>query len=290
MKFEAKQIPEGINTSPDHPLKDLITLLAGIGLFLLIAMLLLFALSDYLVRFIPVEAEQEWFTEQRLDFVRSETPNTTKTSAVEAYLGQLVAQLNSKQEAPLQYTIKLIDTDMPNAFITPGGHIFVTTELLRYVNSENALAMVIAHEMAHQVHRHPIRSMGRGIVIALALMMFTGVDGSEWVTEILTNSINLGLLAYSREQERQADDTGLQMLVSFYGHAGGSDYFFAQLQKLDKREHSALGQYLETHPAIHERIEFLREFDSEDQQQLQPLDPSVASLLDSITKPEPGKG
>lgn len=281
MKFVAKQIPEGINTSSEHPLKELFILLAGVGLLVLAAFLLLMTLSDYLVRFIPLEIEQQWFNSSRLDFIQQQD-QSPEAIAVEKYLQKLVQQLNDSQAEKINFSIQLIDSDVPNAFITPGGHIFVTAELLRYVNSENALAMVIAHEMAHQYHRHPIRSMGRGIVIAVAFMMFAGVDGSEWVTDILANSINLGLLAYSRDQEREADKTGLELLTGYYGHPAGSSYFFQQLNAKDEFNQSGLTEYLSTHPNTIERVEYLSQFDSDKYNQQVPLPASVHRLLESL--------
>lgn len=280
MKFVAKQIPEGINTSPDHPLRELFILMLGAVFFLAIAFIILMLLSDFLVRYIPVETERQWFSESRLPFFERDTPAEEIIQA-EQYLAQLVEQLNPSPTESAQFTIRLMESDVPNAFITPGGHIFVTTELLKFVNSENALSMVLAHEMAHQIHRHPIRSMGRGIVIAVALMIFTGVDGSEWVSEILAESINLGLLAHSREQEREADTTGLQLLTDYYGHSGGSSYFFAQLNQHEQFQQTGLSEYLSTHPNTDERLAYLQQYES-DSEELIPLPVVVRRLLGSV--------
>ena len=283
MKFVAKQIPEGINTSADHPLKELFILLLGAGFFVALAFLVLVLMSDFLVRYIPVDTERQWFSESRLSFLQRDTPADEVLHA-EQYLAQLVERLAPPDSNPDHYTIRLMEGDEPNAFITPGGHIFVTTELLRFVNSENALAMVVAHEMAHQIHRHPIRSMGRGIVIAVALMIFAGVDGSQWVSEILAETINLGLLAYSRDQEREADQTGLKLLTDYYGHAAGSSYFFSQLNQQDKFRQTGLSEYLSTHPNTDERLAFLQQYDSDDNAPLTPLPVSIQRLQKSGTE------
>jgi len=283
MKYVARQIPEGINTSPEHPLKELLLLLSGATLLLVIVFLILMLLSDLLVRYIPEETERQWFSASRLSFLQQESPSNDMI-AVEHDLARLVQQLDPAQTEPARYSIRLTESDLPNAFITPVGHIFVTTELLRLVNSENALSMVIAHEMAHQIHRHPIRSMGRGVVIAVALMIFTGVDGSEWVTEILAKSINLGLLAYSRDQEREADSTGLQLLTRYYGHASGSSYFFSQLHQRQEFSQTGLSEYLSTHPNTDQRLLFLQQFEKQQSAPLTPLPDSIKRLLESTSK------
>jgi predicted Zn-dependent protease len=279
MKFVAKQIPEGINTSQEHPLKELFILLIGVAVVLGSIVLVLLLVADSLVRFIPLETEREWFSTSRLSVLMQENPSN-EALEVEKYLTQLVENLAPAAFDPNQFTIQVVDSDLPNAFITPGGHIFVTTELFRHVNSENALSMVIAHEMAHQIHRHPIRSMGRGIVIAVALMMFTGVDGSEWVTQLLSQSVNLGLLSFSREQEREADATGLKLLSDYYGHAAGSSYFFAQLNQNSEFRQTGLKEYLSTHPNTDERLAYLKQHDV-DNTALIFLPGSIRRLLDS---------
>ena len=284
MKFVAKQIPEGINTSKENPLKELFILLIGTTVALAAVVLVLVLLSDSLVRFIPLETEREWFSASRLSFLQQENP-PDEVLEVEKYLAQLVQNLTPATSDPDLYSIKLVHSDLPNAFITPGGHIFVTTELFRHVNSENALSMVIAHEIAHQIHRHPIRSMGRGIVLAVALMMFTGVDGSEWVSQLLSNSINLGLLTFSRDQEREADATGLKLLTDHYGHAAGSSYFFARLNENREFQQTGLKEYLSTHPNTDERLAFLQQYDV-DSTPLIPLPDSIQKLLHSVKEPD----
>jgi predicted Zn-dependent protease len=283
MKYVAKQIPEGINTSPEHPLKELFLLLSGAGVLLVIVFLILMLLSDLLVRYIPEQTERQWFSESRLSFLQQESSLDTAI-AVDHDLARLVKQLNPPESDPARYSIRLIESDTPNAFITPGGHIFVTTELLHLVHSENALSMVIAHEMAHQIHRHPIRSMGRGVVIAVALMIFTGIDGSEWVTEVLANSINLGLLAYSRDQEREADRTGLQLLTAYYGHASGSSDFFSHMKQQQSVSQSGLSEYFSTHPNTDQRLLLLQQHEAKEPAELTPLPDSIRHFIDSVTQ------
>lgn len=281
MKFEAKQIPEGINTTKEHPLKELGILLAGIVGILIVTSTVLIMASDYLLGFVPIEVEEKWFTQSQLEILNSKAPNT-QVKAVENYLTQLVEKLKPEQENSPRFTIQLTSDDSPNAFITPGGHIFVTTGLLRHVNSENALSMVLAHEMAHQYHRHPVRGLGRGIVVAMSLMVVAGVDGSSWVSDIAANSISLGLLAFSRKQEREADEVGIQLLAAHYGHTGGATEFFKQLVQNKDSTQSGFSEYLSTHPATTDRIEFLSSYPSKKITDLIQLPSEVISLRESL--------
>ncbi len=287
MEFEAKQIPEGINTSQEHPLKEFIILLAGVATLVAIAFFILMLLSDYLVQYIPLEKEQQWFSSSTMSsFIKQTT--TSEEKSVNEYLLKLVNQLDPTPSDPSHYSIQLIDEESPNAFITPGGHIFVTSGLLSLVNSENALAMVIAHEMAHQIHRHPIRSLGRGMVIGMVAMIFTGIDGSEWASQMLASTFNLGLLAYSRDQEHEADKTGLQLLVDYYGHSAGSRYFFSQMMQHKEYKHSKLTEYLSTHPNTEDRLKYLQQHVIDEDAQLTPLPDFIKAYVSqdhSITPP-----
>ncbi len=270
MEFEAKQIPEGINTSQEHPLKEFFILLTGVAFLVGIVFFILVLLSDYLVRYIPLEKEQQWFSSSTMASFSDQNTSPEELS-VNEYLLKLVNQLDPATSGSSYYSIQLIHEESPNAFITPGGHIFVTRGLLSLVNSENALAMVIAHEMAHQIHRHPIKSLGRGMVIGMVAMIFTGIDGSEWASQMLTNTFNLGLLAYSRDQEREADQTGLQLLVDYYGHSAGSQYFFTQMMQNSEHQQSKLSEYLSTHPNIEDRLKYLEQHAVNENAELTPL-------------------
>jgi beta-barrel assembly-enhancing protease len=281
MEFEAKQIPEGINTSQEHPLKEFFILLTGVAFLVGIVFFILVLLSDYLVQYIPLEKEQQWFSSSTMASFSDQNTSPEELS-VNEYLLKLVNQLDPSTSESSYYSIQLIDEESPNAFITPGGHIFVTSGLLSLVNSENALAMVIAHEMAHQIHRHPIKSLGRGMVIGMVAIIFTGIDGSEWASQMLANTFNLGLLAYSRDQEREADQTGLQLLVDYYGHSAGSQYFFTQMMQNSEHKQSKLSEYLSTHPNIEDRLKYLEQHAVNENAELTPLPEFINKYIPRI--------
>lgn len=124
-----------------------------------------------------------------------------------------------------QWTVHVIDSPMVNAWVSPGGHIFVCTGLLKAIGrDDNSLAFVLAHEMGHTLARHHAEkttlemlkglhktflwglaaTMGAdvfgGILIATALM------GAEAATDVAVS------LPYSRAMEREADDLGMRIL------------------------------------------------------------------------------
>ncbi len=278
MKYTPKTIPEGINTSTEHPLREFALLTSGVIAAVLLLILIASLLSDYLVRFIPVEKESEWLSADVMQQSVDDETASPEQRTVEAYLQSLTEQLGDDEHRNYIFTTRVIHEPTPNAFVLPGGHIFVTSGLLSMVSSENALAMVLGHEMAHQYHRDPIRSLGRGIVIVLALIAVSGADAGDLVQSFIADAANIGQLAYSREQEADADKTGVELLMRRYGHAGGATEFFRALND-DRIYDSATPFFLRTHPGTVDRIEFLRRYEMERQVPLKPLPDIVGKYL-----------
>lgn len=255
MDYEPKIIPEGINTSREHPLREFFVLVGGISLVVVILTFVLAASADFLLGYIPVEKENQWFANNS-----AASPSAEETSLeieVEAYLQQLSERLRDPSRPEFRFKLNLIEDSMPNAFVMPGGHIFVTSGLLDAVDSENGLAMVVAHEMAHQYHRHPLRSLGRGVVVSLALIAISGVDGSGLAQQFVGSAAVLTHLNFSRDQEREADATGLELLLRHYGHSVGAAEFFVAVRALPMAD-AEPPVFLNTHPGIDERIEMLQ--------------------------------
>ena len=264
MKYEAKVIPEGINSSKHNPLKELL-LLTSASLAIIIGIILLLTfLTDYLVGFIPPETESRWFDSNLIDFETSafEQSKVEEFSQSEQYLNNLVKQLRQEEYQNFEFTVTVIEDEHPNAFIIPGGHIFITNTLFDYVDSENGLAMVLSHEMAHQYRRHPLRSMGRGVIIGLALTALLGSDTGEWIQNYFFEVVTISQLAFSREQEREADNIAIQNLIYHYGHAQGAAEFFLKINSI-KDIQGPLPTFYQSHPGTEERIEFITLFQNQ---------------------------
>ena len=264
MKYQAKVIPEGINSSKHNPLKELLLLTSAALAVIIAIILVLTLLTDYLVGFIPPETESRWFDSNPIDFESStiERPEEEKFRQSELYLMGLVRQLRQPEYRNFEFRVTIIEDDHPNAFIVPGGHIFITSALFNYVDSENGLAMVLSHEMAHQYRRHPLRSMGRGVIIGVALTALLGSNTGEWVQNLLFEAVTISQLAFSREQEREADSIAIQSLIKHYGHAQGATEFFIKIKSI-KDIQSSLSTFYQSHPGTEERINFITQFENQ---------------------------
>lgn len=283
MEYEPKVIPEGINTSTEHPLRELFVLIIGLGLVIVIVTGFLVVSTDFLIQYIPLEKENGWIAKDILNDGKQPNPDASTAAEVEAeqYLQQLVEQLRYKDKPDYKFTVQLLSSDLPNAFVLPGGHIFVTAGLLDVVESENGLAMVLAHEMGHQYHRHPLRSLGRGIVISLALMVISGTESDTLVQSFVGNAAVLTSLSFNREQEREADKMAVDLLIKHYGHASGSGEFFEAMKEQLAVESEA-PEFLSTHPGIDERLELLRTHGRQSSGDVTPLPGVFGRYLEAI--------
>ena len=260
MKYTPKLPPEGINTSKENHLKEFAILTGGVLGLVLITVAILGLLANYLVSYIPIEFENEYFASQ---FVEHPVEKG-KHHKTEIWLNQRVNEMrthySSEEEDKFRFNVRVVEMKEANAFVFPGGNIGVTTGLLDLMETENGLAMVLAHEMAHQYKRHPLRSMGRSVVIGLTLMVFTGMDNNDLVSSLIGNTAMLEQLAFSREQESEADAIGVELLQKTYGHADGASEFFQKMR--DKKENRyAPPAFLSTHPDVENRVLTLQEME-----------------------------
>jgi len=252
-EYRNPELPEDVNNSDDHPLRSFFALA---GSALLIAGAAVAALAFFggeFAGFLPYRSEAALIE----PYAQRYPP---REHVVESYLQTVADRLSKHMTLPEGMAIRVhyVDDPVVNAFATLGGHVAVFRGLLERVPDENVLAMVIAHEIAHAQHRHPIRSLGRGIAFSAAVSVVSASTGSRVADSVLGTSGMLTLLTFSRAQEEEADETGIAALVLAYGHAGGATDTFQVLQKA-AREHRGAEppKFLSTHPLSEQRIERL---------------------------------
>ncbi len=250
LEYSNPEIPEGINTTPVHPLKEFIVLAGGVLLLIAVAAIILVLLAEFIALRIPFEVEQELVRpyEARLQ-------SDKQYRNIEDYLNQLAGKLARAQDLPDNMRIQVHYTDdaTVNAMATLAGHIFIFRGLLEKLPNENALAMVLAHEVAHIKLRHPIMGLGKGVVIGLAASTVAGLSGRSLAGNVLGEAGLLTILNFTREQEHDADMAALEALYKRYGHIAGAEDLFIVFQRLPESKHTGPG-FLMSHPQLDERM------------------------------------
>jgi predicted Zn-dependent protease len=140
----------------------------------------------------------------------------------------------------------------------PGGLIFVTSGLLDQAESENELAFVLAHELGHFRNRDHLRGIGRGVAFALVVGAL-GLGGSGGAAQLAAASGGLATRGFDRDQERDADRFGLEVVQAEYGHVAGAWDFFERLPEPGSVVEKQIVHYLAIHPLSEDRIDALRE-------------------------------
>ena len=233
MKFENPELPEGVNVSHEHPLKEFSQLLLGVLVCVIVFLIVLHYSAQYLVKYIPFRYEVAMIERMGL-FQESDVPLHEKRQ--QAQLQALVDQLSNVmlEGEDVDIVVHYSNQDVVNAFATLGGHILIYQGLLDQLNSEQALAMVLAHEIAHVRLRHPISSLSKGLTLVTFSALITGVTGSSEAELLINSSNNLGLLTFSREQERQSDLLAAKAIHTYYGNIAGAKDLFATFEALQQ--------------------------------------------------------
>lgn len=250
MKFTPKQLNENVNVSKIHPLIELCWLVGGLLLIAALLFLSLSVLTDWAVSNTPIKVEN-WLGGKALhQFPAKQHP------ALQQRLQQLLASL--PDDSPLlQYDFRvfLSQTDEINAVALPGGNIVLFSGLLEQLESENELAMILAHELGHFAHRDHLRGLGRGLGLAVASVLLLGKDSAA--SSVVANALLTFQVRYSQAQESAADQFGLELLVARYGHAGGSSDFF---RRMAKTAGSSIPYLLASHPHPDARVKQLEQW------------------------------
>lgn len=223
-------------------------MIAGVLIITLVISLSL----DWLVKYIPFAYETQ--------LVKKYEPALEKRGEVDAYLQNLTDSLAKVMDLPADMKIRVhyINDDTLNAFATLGGHIMVFRGLLEKLPSENALVMLLAHEIAHIKLRDPLRAMGKGVVLSTLFSLILG-QSSDSVSKLMNQTGMMTMLGFSREQEEKADEEGLQATWRYYHHVAGALTLFEVLQKETQDSVGQVPALLRSHPQTAERIAHLRQ-------------------------------
>jgi predicted Zn-dependent protease len=185
------------------------------------------------------------------------------------YVRKVGNRIVAKLDKPLfHYHFYVIKTDPYNAFAIPAGYVFINSGLLMAMDNEDELAGILAHEIAHVNARHISQKIERSKKIGWARMagMAAGVlmgvagAGGDAAQAVTTGSAAAGQsaeLAYSRENEIQADQLGLDYLTNA-GYSGeGLLKILKKMRSQQWFDSKQVPTYLMTHPAVDDRIAYL---------------------------------
>ncbi|MBL8622121.1 MAG: M48 family metalloprotease [Myxococcales bacterium] len=189
---------------------------------------------------------------------------TAYVSAVGGVLAASAMETTRKGDRPAPiagWHFTIIESDTINAFAAPGGWVFVTTAAIEAAQSEDELAAVLAHEIAHVVRGHALGSIKKGRwanVAKTALDTSVQLDEQSLgeLTQVFEGAMDDmidGILVkgYSKDTEYEADRVGLEIMA----HAGYDPQALVRyLKTLDAEQGGGGGGFQATHPKASDRI------------------------------------
>jgi beta-barrel assembly-enhancing protease len=180
---------------------------------------------------------------------------------LQAYVRRVGESLAAVSHRPgLPYDFTAVNDPMPNAFALPGGKICITRGLLSRLESEDGMAAVVGHEIGHVTSRHAVSAYNRQILAGL-IVLGAGVYASSSDNDAAP-LVGLGamigsqmvLAKYSRDDERQSDELGLEYGVK----AGFSPRGMIETQKvllsLQQKAPGMVDRMFASHPMSAERL------------------------------------
>lgn len=175
------------------------------------------------------------------------------------YVNRVGQNLVRNSDAKVPFTIKVIDSDVINAFALPGGFFYVNSGLILRASEEAELAGVMAHEIAHVAARHGTRNETKAELMQLATIPLILLGPGGWagygIYEASQFAIPMGYLKFSRDAEREADFLGLQYMYKAGYDPNAYVAFFEKILAEEKRQPGSIPKVFSTHPPTPERIE-----------------------------------
>lgn len=167
---------------------------------------------------------------------------------------RLVETAKGQGPAVIDFDFHVLRDPAINAFAIPGGHIFVTTGLLKSAESEAELVAVLAHEIAHVTERHIAERMAAVYGVSALTRVALGEESGQlerMAAEIIAEGF---LLKHSRDDEREADEVGMSLVVDGGHSPVGFVDFFERMSKQPRPP-----ELLSTHPNPEGRAAAARE-------------------------------
>jgi len=176
------------------------------------------------------------------------------------YINDICQRLGRISHRPnLAYQFKILDASVVNAFAVPGGYVYFTRGILATVNSEAELAGLMGHEIGHITARHSAKQYSKAQLAQLGLGVGTILIDSPILSGFAQLGVGMLFLRFSRDNERQADDLGVEYSSKAGYDATQMASFFETLERMNPgSDRSGLPGWFSTHPGPENRVEALR--------------------------------
>ncbi|HWF38278.1 MAG TPA: M48 family metalloprotease [Candidatus Acidoferrales bacterium] len=175
------------------------------------------------------------------------------------YVNRVGQNLVRNSDARVPFTIKVIDSDVVNAFALPGGFFYVNSGVILHADEESEMAGVMAHEIAHVAARHGTKQATKGDIMQIASIPAMIFIPYTWAGYAIYQGMNFMIpvtfLKFSRDAEREADYLGLQYMYKAGYDPNAFVAFFEKVEADEKKQPGTIPKVFSTHPPTPDRIE-----------------------------------
>lgn len=191
-----------------------------------------------------------------------------------------------------EFTFRLLDSPVINAFALPGGYVYFTRGILAHFNNEAQFAVVMGHEIGHVAARHASQralqqTLGQVAVVGGSVLgqELLGLPG-ESLMNMSSQAAQLLFLSYSREHERESDRLGVEYAARLGYEASEGSALFTTLKRVSQKAGQRVPEFVSTHPDPGEREkqipEMAQEWEAEGYAQSEINQDRYMELIDGI--------
>ena len=184
-----------------------------------------------------------------------------------------------KKQIPISeydYKIKIIESQMINAFTIPGGRIYISKELILFCESPEQLAAVLAHEIAHVEKRHTVSRILKEFTMSLLFSIMGG--DTVLLSELWKTAISS---SFSRKQEQESDEYAMRLLEKAAISPRAIAAFFRKLNR-ENLNYNQKAEFLMSHPHNNSRIKKSLEYKTSDDFKAKPFDLDWNSIKEDL--------
>jgi len=202
-----------------------------------------------------VSLDQEWQLGDQMAAQVAQQVHLVRDPQALAYVRMVGERIHAATPlANRPFDFEIVQDSSVNAFSLPGGHVYVNTGLIAQAGKVDELAAVLAHEISHVVARHAIKQVESANTINTIGSILLGQNPSV-LSQLAAQVVAGGAMArFSRADEKQADDMGLQFMADAGYDPHGMLDMFQRLLALERSRPGAVARFFQDHPGTQDRI------------------------------------
>lgn len=205
-----------------------------------------------------ISLDEEWQLGNQMAAQIAQQVHIVNDPQADAYLRKIGEQLHAQTPTAVAnrpFEFEIVDDPSVNAFSIPGGHIYVNSGLIGTAGKADELAAVLAHEISHVVARHVIKEAEKQQQISVLSSILLGQNAGALQTLVGQVLAGGAMARFSRADEKEADDKGLDLMTKAGFDPHGMLDFFQRLLALQQSGNSAVSRFFADHPGTQDRID-----------------------------------